>query len=194
MSKEKLLQTPSQTVGPYFAYGLTPDQYLYDFAGICDGNLILDESIEGERITIFGQVFDGEGDPVIDAMIEIWQADSHGDYLINPDIFHGFGRYGTGTAADGRFEFKTIKPGRVGEQAPHISIIIFMRGLLSHAYSRIYFSDETEANANDKLLNSVDMDRQSTLIAQKSTLPDGSIGYEFNIFMQGEKETVFYDV
>lgn len=194
MSEEKLLQTPSQTVGPYFAYGLTPDQYLYDFAGICDGNLILDESIEGERITIFGQVFDGEGDPVTDAMIEIWQADSHGDYLINPDKFHGFGRYGTGTAADCRFEFKTIKPGSIGEQAPHISIIIFMRGLLSHAYSRIYFSDETEANANDKLLNSVDMDRQSTLIAQKSTLPDDSIGYEFNIFMQGEKETVFYDV
>jgi protocatechuate 3,4-dioxygenase, alpha subunit len=187
-------QTPSQTVGPYFAYGLTPEQYLYDYPSISDGNLIINEAVRGERITISGQVRDGAGNPIPDAMIEIWQADADGNYLSDRSLFHGFGRVGTGTHPQSRFEFQTIKPGPVNGQAPHINVIVFMRGLLIHAYTRLYFSDEPEANATDPVLKSVDADRRSTLIASKINRPDGSTAYEFNIYMQGEKETVFFDV
>jgi protocatechuate 3,4-dioxygenase, alpha subunit len=106
-------------------------------------------------------------------------------------MFSGFGRQGTGTDPDNRFIFETIKPGPVdAEQAPHISVIVFMRGLLTHAYTRVYFSDETEANARDPVLNSVPEDRRQTLIATREA--DGT--YRFDIHMQGDAETVFFDV
>jgi len=194
MSTKKLSQTPSQTVGPYFAYGLTPEQYLYNFPSIDDGKMLKSDSVLGERITIFGQVRDGKGDLVPDAMIELWQADANGVYLADRKKFHGFGRFGTGTDKSNRFLFTTVKPGQVDGQAPHINVLVFMRGLLVHAYTRLYFSDEAEANAKDKVLNSVDAGRRATLIAKKTTLADGSTGYEFNILMQGEMETVFFDV
>lgn len=194
MSEKKLYQTPSQTVGPYFAYGLTPEQYLYNFPSIDDNNMLIDDNVDGERITIFGQVKDGKGDLIPDAMIELWQADASGKYLADRKRFHGFGRFGTGTEKGNVFRFTTIKPGAVNGQAPHINVMVFMRGLLTHAYTRLYFSDEQDANANDEVLGQVDVARRPTLIAQKTTLANGSTGYEFNIFMQGEKETVFFDV
>ena len=195
----KLGQTPSQTVGPYFAYGLTAPQYGYPHAGVASGDLV-DDSAPGERIRLTGRVLDGSGEPVPDAMIEIWQADSEGRYAHPADRrgtnqrFRGFGRFGTGSDPENRFCFRTVKPGSVdGEQAPHISVIVFMRGLLSHTYTRVYFSDEAAANARDPVLQSVPQERRPTLIAQREETPAGPL-YRFDIVMQGENETVFFDV
>lgn len=192
-------QTPSQTVGPFFAFGLTAPQYGYPHDAIAAGDLA-DELVPGERTEIFGQVLDGAGVPIVDAMIEIWQADSEGRYAHPADgrpsnqNFRGFGRFGTGTEADNCFRFRTIKPGSVDDgQAPHINVIVFMRGMLSHAYTRAYFSDEAEANARDPVLLSLPEERRATLIAQR----DGASAkplYRFDIRMQGEDETVFFDV
>ncbi|HEY6977656.1 MAG TPA: protocatechuate 3,4-dioxygenase subunit alpha [Chitinophagaceae bacterium] len=190
MRENKLLQTPSQTVGPYFAYGLTSQQYRYDHAQVADGNLIKDNNNHGECITIKGQVLDGEGNFIPDAMIEIWQANAEGNY--NVCDFKGFGRQGTGTDKNGYFIFETVKPGSVNEAAPHINVIVFMRGLLSHVYTRIYFSDEAAANQKDEVLRSVDEKRRATLIAKRSE--KNGVEYIFNIRMQGENETVFFDV
>lgn len=173
-------QTPSQTVGPYFAYGLTPEQYLYDFKQVV-GNQMVSPIEHEEALTILGKVFDGNGDVIPDAMIEIWQNDGENQL---------FGRFGTGTDPQNRFIFSTIKPKSVAGQAPYLSVIVFMRGQLIHSYTRIYFSDETELNATDEVLNSVPAERKHTLIAEKK----GSNVYEFNINMQGENETVFFEV
>lgn len=191
-------QTPSQTVGPYFAYGLTPRQYGYPFAAIADG-AILDETTEGERIIVQGRVFDGQGVAIPDAMLEIWQADAQGRYAHPADprgsnaTFKGFGRFGTGTDPDCRFIFETVKPGGTGDgQAPHLNVIVFLRGLLSHAYTRIYFADEAQANATDPVLTQVEDDRRDTLIARREET--NRTIYRFDIHMQGENETVFFDV
>lgn len=195
-------QTPSQTVGPFFAYGLAPEQYNYRFTSIAGGDMAPD-SVEGQRIRVTGQVFDGAGDLVPDALIEIWQANSHGRYnhpaddrqdnLLDPN-FKGFGRFGTGTTSDNRFVFDTIKPGSIdGRQAPHLNVTVLMRGLLLHAYTRAYFSDEEEANATDQVLNAVPEDRRDTLIARRDANLPGRV-YRFDIHMQGPKETVFFDV
>ena len=188
-------QTPSQTVGPYFAYCLTPKQYGYDFTSLA-GPQMVDENTQGEHIRITGQVLDGSGDPVSDAMIEIWQADAAGCYpdVSQQDGFAGFGRAGTGTDARNRFRFDTIKPGATPDgQAPHVNVMVFMRGLLSHLYTRIYFSDENTLNAGDSVLNSVDEGRRQTLIARREEAPGGTV-YQFDIHMQGASETVFFDV
>ncbi|MCU0468555.1 MAG: protocatechuate 3,4-dioxygenase subunit alpha [Arcicella sp.] len=172
-------QTPSQTVGPYFAYSLTPEQYLYDFKSYAD-SVMVNPLENPDTITITGKVFDGAGVPIPDAMIEVWQSD-HQNQL--------FGRCGTGTLADNRFVFYTTKPTSVNGQAPYLSVIIFMRGQLIHTYTRIYFEDEVTLNETDEVLNSVPSDRKHTLIATKN-----GNSYEFNIIMQGEKETVFFDI
>jgi protocatechuate 3,4-dioxygenase alpha subunit len=190
MSKQ-LIQTPSQTVGPYFAYGLTAEQYNYPFTQIATGNCISDENIRGERISIKGRLLDGAGDIIPDAMVEIWQADADGSY--NSAVFKGFGRTGTGVLEDGNFVFDTIKPGSTEGTAPYITMIVFMRGLLVHAYTRIYFSDETVMNEKDEVLNSVEADRRQTLIAKRKET-DGKVEYQFDICMQGSNETVFFDV
>lgn len=193
-----LKQTPSQTVGPFFAYGLTGDQYGYSLAGIANGQMARADT-EGERIRIEGVVYDGEDKPVPDAMIELWQADARGRYAHPADgrasnaSFKGFGRFGTGTHPECHFIFDTIKPGSVdGRQAPHIGIIVMMRGLLSHVFTRLYFSDESDANARDPVLSSVPAERRSTLIAQRTAALPGTV-YRFDIHMQGDKETVFFD-
>jgi protocatechuate 3,4-dioxygenase alpha subunit len=174
------LQTPSQTVGPYFAYGLTSEQYLYDFKQLVGNQMV--SSIENEEaITIMGKVFDGNGDVIPDAMIEIWQNDGKNQL---------FGRFGTGTDAKNRFVFTTIKPKSIDGQAPYLSVIVFMRGQMIHSYTRIYFSDEHQLNATDEVLNAVPDERKNTLIAEKK----GINKYEFNINMQGENETVFFEI
>ncbi len=172
-----MLQTPSQTVGPYFAYGLTPEQYLYDFKKLI-GNELVNPIDHENAVTIIGKVFDGEGVVIPDAMLEIWDAQNQ-----------LFGRFGTGTDPQNRFIFNTIKPESVNGQAPYLSVIVFMRGQLIHSYTRIYFSDETALNAQDEVLKAIPADRVHTLIARKK----GS-SYEFNIYMQGENETVFFDI
>lgn len=190
-----LKQTPSQTVGPYFAYGLTARQYGYRHTSIAEGAMA-GEDIEGERIRVEGRVFDGDGNPVPDAMIEIWQADSKGRYAHPADGrgsnagFTGFGRTGTGTDPKHRFIFDTIKPGAATEgEAPHLNVVVFMRGLLTHVFTRIYFGDEEAANAADQVLSSVPTDRRGTLIAART----GNT-YRLDIHMQGDNETVFFDV
>jgi protocatechuate 3,4-dioxygenase alpha subunit len=192
-------QTPSQTVGPYFAYGLAAPQYGYRHTAIASGE-VADELVAGERIRIVGRVFDGAGALIPDALIEIWQADSEGRYAHAADgrtsnqPFRGFGRFGTGTDRESRFIFTTIKPGRVdAAQAPHVNVTIFMRGMLLHAFTRIYFSDEAEANARDPVLQSVPEERRQTLIAEREETPAGIV-YHFDIHMQGDDETVFFDL
>ncbi len=190
-----LRQTPSQTVGPYFAYGLSPEQYGYDFASIAGGDMAPAE-VEGQRIRVEGRVFDGAGAVVPDALVEIWQADAQGRYAHPSDprgsnaSFKGFGRFGTGTDKQNRFIFDTVKPGAIDAgQAPHLNVVLTMRGMLLHAFTRIYFADEA-SNATDPVLHLVPEDRRHTLIAQ----PIGGNVYRFDIQMQGAHETVFFDV
>src|SRR5919109_812636 len=150
--------TPSQTVGPFFAYGLTPrGEYAWNDAF---GNNLVTPDVSGERIKIEGRVFDGDGQPIVDSMIEIWQADPAGRYAHPGDkralpnvSFKGFGR--CGADQNGAYSFETVKPGAVpgpngAMQAPHILLAIFSRGMLRQAYTRIYFSDE-KANASDPI-------------------------------------------
>jgi protocatechuate 3,4-dioxygenase alpha subunit len=197
MNNNKIRRTPSQTIGPFFAYSLAAEQYGYDYNSIMNG-FLLDPDEEGERIYITGNVFDGNGNSIPDALIELWQANANGIYRTLPiskknDGFTGFGRLGTGTHAAHRFSFVTIKPGSTGElQAPHINVILFMRGSLLPLYTRIYFSDE-EANSKDELLNAIEPVRRETLIAQCIERP-GLVEYFFDIYMQGENETVFFEV
>ncbi len=191
-------QTPSQTVGPFFAYGLTPEPYGYPLRSLVTG-VLAEESSEGEPIRIVGQVFDGEGKVVPDALIEIWQADAAGRYAGSASgganrPFIGFGRVGTGADPESRFIFETVKPGvAVPGQAPHIGVAVFMRGLLTHAYTRLYFSDEAAANAQDPVLARVPEARRATLIAERRETGRGIV-YRFDIHMQGARETVFFDV
>lgn len=194
-------QTPSQTVGPFFAYGLTPEGY--GRRGIA-GNLLVTPATLGERIRIEGRVLDGKGQPVNDALIEIWQANAAGRYRHAGDArdavpldpsFTGFGR--TLTDASGAFRFDTIKPGRVpgrgnALQAPHIGLIVLARGMPNHAYSRIYFSDEAQANGEDAVLAAVEPGRRKTLIAERRDEAGGGV-YRFDIRLQGDDETVFFD-
>lgn len=185
-----LQATTSQTVGPFFAIGLKPMNQ-DDVAG---------PGVAGERIVISGGVLDGDGKPIPDALIEVWQANSQGKYP-HPDDkqqktvepgFRGFARIPTDDK--GAFRINTIKPGSVPDpdgkpQAPHIVVHVFMRGLLIHLVTRIYFPDEP-GNTNDFVLNLVEPARRGTLIAKKT----GQAGYlEWNVMMQGAEETVFFD-
>jgi protocatechuate 3,4-dioxygenase alpha subunit len=191
-------QTPSQTVGPYFAYGLTATQYGYDFDQPFDAVVALDNAA-GERIRLEGRVIDGDGKVIGDALIEISQPDGEGRYPQTPEEakalgFRAFGRVGTGTDAQNRFVFHTVKPGaETPGEAPHINVIVLMRGLLLHAFTRIYFSDEAAANAEDAVLASVPAERRQTLVAQRFER-GGEVGYRIDIHMQGADETVFFDV
>lgn len=191
-------QTPSQTVGPYFAYGLTGSQYLYDFNQPFDDVVAL-EHAKGEHILLEGVVHDADGKPIPDAMIEISQPDAAGKYPASvADAqaagFRAFGRMGTGTDAQSRFVFRTAKPGAAtASEAPHINVIVLMRGMLLHAFTRAYFSDEAAANAKDAVLQSVPAERRNTLVAQRSER-GGQVVYRFDIHMQGPQETVFFDV
>ena len=149
----------------------------------------LETAAEGEIIEIRGRVLDGEGQGISDAVVEIWQADSEGSYD-NPE-FRGFGRAETGS--DGLYTFRTVKPGQVpgrgnSLQAPHVAVAVFARGMLNHAFTRIYFADDTEANSIDPVLQSVPEERRATLIAvQEDTI------HRLDIRLQGENETVFFD-
>jgi protocatechuate 3,4-dioxygenase alpha subunit len=193
-----LQATTSQTVGPYFKIGLS---WLYR-------DTLLSEGVSGERITIQGRIFDGDGVPVPDAILEVWQANAQGKYNHPEDTqdkplelgFTGFARVPVN--AEGVFRFATIKPGPVPgpdgkEQAPHLQVSIFMRGLLRRVVTRIYFPDEPR-NGTDFILNLVEAGRRSTLIAkktaQKSTKETGSITLEWNVILQGPEETVFFDL
>jgi protocatechuate 3,4-dioxygenase alpha subunit len=172
------MSTPSQTVGPYLAIGLPWE----------DGPDVVPEGTAGE-ILIWGTVFDGAGEIVPDALIETWQADANGRFD-HPDDprgavkgFRGFGRCPTDN--DGSYSIRTIVPGALPGQAPHIDVSVFARGLLHRVVTRIYFADD----ASDPVLASVPEERRNTLIAVES-----GGGYRFDVRLQGEGETVFFDV
>jgi protocatechuate 3,4-dioxygenase alpha subunit len=192
--------TPSQTVGPYCAYGLTPNgEYAWNDAFT---NSTLTPDVSGDRVRIEGRVLDGDGIAVPDCMLEIWQADAQGRFADPQDkraqpnsSFRGFGR--CGTDGDGGYAFDTIKPGQVADpdgkpQAPHLLLAIFARGMLLQNYSRIYFGGEP-ANATDPVLALVPMDRRATLIAQQANC-NGNAVYRLDIHLQGDNEMVFFDV
>lgn len=195
-------QTPSQTVGPYFAMGLTAQAYGYEYGDITESDIAVSGAY-GERIQLVGRVLDGEGESVGDAMIELWQANAHGRYNHPGDdrrdrplepAFRGFARAGTGVSPDQAFRVRTVKPGAPGNgQAPHLTLVVFMRGGLNHLYTRVYFDDEIQANAADPVLTTVPEERRSTLIARREETSDGIV-YRFDIHMQGPRETVFFDV
>ncbi len=184
--------TPSQTVGPFFAYALTPADY--DYAALTGDDLTIGDAT-GAVIRIDGQVLDGDGKEVPDAMIEIWQADGNGRYpgLGANTGFTGFGRSETKTG----FAFRTVKPGPVAgpdgkDQAPHINVGVFARGILRRMFTRIYFDDEP-ANARDPILALVPPERRPTLIAKRNGALDGEARYTFDIRLQGDDETVFFE-
>jgi len=195
MSRENVeyVPTPSQTVGPYLHIGLTQKNSAPRVAG---------PQAKGERVWLRCRVLDGNGAPLNDAMIEIWQSDSQGKYN-HPDDprattgdsgFRGFGRMGTGE--DGSCEFETIKPGRVpgpggALQAPHLNIGVYARGILLQLYTRIYFAGDA-ANEQDPVLALVPKERRETLMAQPDPARAG--GWRFDVHLTGEKETVFFDV
>jgi len=200
--------TPSQTVGPFFAYGLAPKGRChwdpngsYSWKETVGDNLITPDAT-GQKIRIEGCVLDGDGLPVNDAMIEIWQADAQGRYIHargekpRPNAkFTGFGR--SATDKDGIYSFDTVKPGAVAgpdgkPQAPHIVVCVFSRGMLRQIYTRLYFPDET-ANNNDPILTLVPADRRGTLVAHKEMRGELPV-YRFDIRIQGENETVFFEI
>jgi protocatechuate 3,4-dioxygenase alpha subunit len=187
-----LQATTSQTVGPYFKIGL---RWL-------DRDNLVGEGVSGERVTMQGRVFDGDGVPVPDAILEIWQANAHGRYAHPEDTqdkplepgFKGYGR--VAVSDEGLFRFATIKPGPVpgpdgNEQAPHLVVSVFMRGVLRRLVTRIYFPDEPR-NAADVILNLVEPARRSTLVAKKTAGGPGTL--EWNVVLQGPDETVFFDL
>ena len=185
--------TPSQTVGPFFAYSLTPGEYNY--AGLVTNDLRTDDTV-GEPILIEGRVIDGEGALVPDAMVEIWQADGAGKYAGRGSntTFKGFGR--SETKGSG-FSFRTVKPGTVvgpdgRMQAPHINVSVFARGILRRMFTRIYFAGDA-ANEVDPILTLVPADRRGTLIARRDGSVDGMARYVLDIRLQGEDETVFFE-
>jgi len=196
MSRERLIATPSQTVGPFFHFGLVHRGARGTMAG---------PGARGERIKLHVRVTDGDGVPVPDAIIELWQADADGRYVrpadpSKPELtgevadFTGYGRMPTST--DGTCVFETIRPGPVGDssgrvQAPHIDVCFLARGLLRQIYTRIYFAGDSRLD-DDVVLASVPPDRRATLLAMP--IADAVGEWSFPIRLQGADETVFFDL
>jgi protocatechuate 3,4-dioxygenase alpha subunit len=199
-----LRETASQTAGPYVHIGLAPGAAGFDIYRQELGWDIAGPNAEGERIRVEGLVIDGTGSPVKDVLIEIWQANAQGHYA-HPegggpveDGFRGWGRVITDFDT-GQWGFETVKPGSVpgrngSVQAPHLNLWIVARGINVGLNTRLYFDDESDANAADPVLNLIEwQNRRPTLIAKRG-LQDGKPVYRFDIHLQGEHETVFFDV
>jgi protocatechuate 3,4-dioxygenase, alpha subunit len=187
-----LVPTPSQTVGPFFRIELTTDKHCL--------RCVVGPQAQGERVWITFRVLDGDGAPVNDAMLEIWQADSKGKYNHPDDLqpkqpdpgWVGFGRLGTGD--DGTCVLETIKPGRVPDgtlQAPHLTLAVFARGMLKQLYTRVYFAGDA-GNNDDPVLQLIPPERRETLMARPN--PDRPGYWRFDVILQGDRETVFFDV
>ena len=222
--------TPSQTVGPFFKYGLTPNGQ-YDWNDAFTSNLVTADA-SGERIRVEGRVFDGDGQPVADCMLEIWQADAQGRFSDPQDkraqpnsTFRGFGR--CGTDPNGTYAFDTIRPGTVPDpdgkpQAPHLLVAIFARGMLLHLYTRVYFDGEA-ANAAGLITALLAQHGCQVTLFERERFPRFHIGeslipqtfwvlqrlgiliatrhkgsgnavYHFDIHLQGDNETVFFEL
>jgi protocatechuate 3,4-dioxygenase, alpha subunit len=178
-----LPRTPSQTVGPYLALAMR----------WTDGPYVVPDGTAG-AVWIRGRLLDGVGEPIDDGVIETWQPDTDGRFPTEPDPapFRGFGR--AATDSNGEWGILTVKPRRGADAkgspaAPYLSVAVFARGLLKPAWTRIYFGDEAEANDRDPVLALVDPDRRRTLVAARE-----DSGYRLDIRLQGDDETVFFDV
>ena len=202
MTQDYLRESPSQTAGPYVHIGCTPNYAGLNMYGGDLGAKMKTGPVQGQEITITGRVIDGMGADLRDSMVEIWQADAAG--LFNspsetrgkPDPnFTGFGRSAV-DAETALYRFDTVKPGPVPYpdgrlQAPHITVWIVARGINLGLHTRLYFADEAEANAKDPILNRIEhVSRIPTLMAQ----PDWPGAYRFDIRLQGEGETIFFDI
>jgi protocatechuate 3,4-dioxygenase alpha subunit len=202
-----LAETPSQTAGPYLHIGLAPRAAGIDaWRDDPRWDVLAGPGAAGERIRLEGVILDGAGTLVTDALVEIWQANAHGkhhhpedrqDRPVDP-AFRCFGR-AAADFATGSWAFETVKPGAVpgpggAPMAPHVSLAIFARGINVHLHTRAYFEDEAEANARDPVLRSIEpSDRRGTLLARRGRSEGGFAVYRFDIRLQGESETVFFD-
>lgn len=204
-SPQILQELPSQTAGPYVHIGCVPKTAGLDtmYGGQHLGSQIINDKTLGTRISIEGKIYDGTGTPIKDGIIEVWQADAKGFFCSpeekrgKPDQnFRGWGRQPTDRLS-GTFQFETIKPGKIPNlatdklQAPHLSIWVAARGVNLGLHTRMYFPDEIEANSEDPILSRLEhQNRVHTLIAKP--LSEGK--YQFDIVLQGNNETVFFDV
>jgi len=201
-----LKESPSQTAGPYIHIGATPNWV--EITGVWDedlGLVLVDPETKGERILVKGRIFDGSGHPIKDALVEIWQADADGLYNSPEEKrgkadphFVGWGRQPT-DGVTGEYRFETVKPGRVPYKdgrlmAPHITVWIVARGINIGLHTRLYFGDEAAANAECPVLARIEHKvRLATLIAARGE-ENGMPTYTFDIHLQGDKETVFFDI
>ncbi|MDT3380451.1 protocatechuate 3,4-dioxygenase subunit alpha [Labrys neptuniae] len=199
---DRFKESPSQTAGPYVHIGLTPN--FAEIAGVYDhdlGDVMVNDATKGERISVRVRVIDGLGTPLKDALVEIWQADHAGLYNSPSERrgkadphFTGWGRKATNMTT-GECVFETVKPGRVPFKdgrlmAPHLTVWIVARGINLGLHTRLYFADEAEANAEDPVLARIEhRHRVATLVAAR----EGD-AYVFDIHLQGEHETVFFDI
>ena len=205
--KPLMRETASQTAGPYVHIGLAPQAAGFDIFENNFGSVLTSAQTKGERIRIEGRVTDGIGTVIKDALIEIWQANAEGKYAHPGDRqpgkaldanFRGWGRSCTDFDS-GVYTFDTIKPGLVTGRngrfmAPHINVWVVARGINLGLNTRLYFSDEAEANAKDAVLNIIEWEaRRKTLVAQRE-VKEGVVTYRFDIRLQGEGETVFFDI
>ncbi|HJV82106.1 protocatechuate 3,4-dioxygenase subunit alpha [Noviherbaspirillum sp.] len=204
---DHLKETASQTAGPYVHIGLAPNQAGFDIFEKNFTNVLTGPVTKGERIRIEGRVIDGSGTPLRDVLLEIWQANAAGRYHHPADLqpkevdedFRGWGR-ACSDFETGVYRFDTIKPGPVigrngREMAPHINFWIVARGINIGLNTRMYFSDEAQRNAKDPVLNLIEWEvRRKTLIAQREELLNDEVVYRFDIRIQGEDETVFFDI
>jgi protocatechuate 3,4-dioxygenase alpha subunit len=181
------LQTPSQTIGPFYGYALP---YV--------GGPELVPGYHPRAIRFHGTVTDGAGEPILDALLEIWQADesgvlsrSRGSIDRDGFTFTGFGRCATTIA--GNYTFTTLKPGAAGAAAPYILVTVFARGVTHHLFTRAYFAEDSALHATDAVLSSLPADRRNTLICVSEGIVGGAESYRFDIRVQGENETVFLD-
>jgi protocatechuate 3,4-dioxygenase alpha subunit len=197
-----LPETPSQTAGPYVHIGLA-----LDVAGLPErdheiGPVMAQPSADGQSIELRGLVLDGVGEPVADVLVEAWQADAHGRYVTDfafDNVFNSFGRAAPGAEDAGQWRFHTVKPGPLAhpdgpDMAPHINLMLFARGINIHLHTRVYFEDETQANAACPFLGRIPPHRRDTLIAaNRGTNDAGTQLHEIVIHLQGDDETVFFD-
>ena len=200
MPVQLLPETPSQTAGPYVHIGLALEAAGNPTRDLEIWNQMAKPGAAGEHILLLGHVYDGNGHLVRDSFLEFWQADHEGHYHSRFDTekaFNGFGRTAT-TFDAGEWTLKTIRPGVVKTadgrpQAPHINVSLFARGINIHLQTRLYFDDEAEANAKDPVLNLIEQPpRRETLVARRCEV-NGQLAYRFDIRIQGEGETVFFD-
>jgi protocatechuate 3,4-dioxygenase alpha subunit len=203
-------QTPGQTLGPFFQQGLLRTGAVFQVPGLCNDasdvfdHVLVQPATFGERIVIEGVVYDGLEQPIGDALLELWQANAHGRYHHPLDVsgreidpaFRGYGR--AATDPRGGYGFRSIKPGPVAgpggsTQAPHLNLVLGARGMTRHAFTRIYFDGDPRL-VGDPILSLVPEQRRSSLLAKATGQRDGATSYRFDIHLQGENETVFFEI